>query len=78
MLAQLMTNWVAVFRQGAFRNAFERLNQRQSLRYKRFRDYTAGPETVLPVLDSLRSRGSFDLGVLAANGIATVLQSKPR
>lgn len=76
MLAQLMTNWVAVFRQGAFRNAFERLNQRQSLRYKRFRDYTAGPETVLPVLDSLRSRGSFDLGVLAANGIATMLKSK--
>lgn len=75
MLAQLMTNWVAVFRQGAFRNAFERLNQRQSLRYKRFRDYTAGPATLLPVLDSLRSRGAFDLGELASNGIEPAQQS---
>ena len=78
MLAQLMTFWVATLRHGAFQDAFERLNRRQSDRYRRFKDYeTIGPEAILSVLDTLRSRGAFDLSDLESNGIKPSQPSAP-
>lgn len=70
MLAQLMTFWVAALRHGAFEKAFNQLNNRQSPRYRSFREYdTVSPKSLLAGLDALRSRGAFDLSDLDRQGI---------